>query len=397
VSDNKGPTLAFVYAVKELLAEGGPLPVNVAFVVEGEEENGSGGFREAVSDNIQWFDGTAAVIISNTLWVGERVPCLTYGMRGMISATLEVAGPGRDLHSGNDGGVISEPLVDLAKILATLHTPDGRIAVPGLTAGVRPGLLDDGALARLAASSEFSLGAYASSLGGASLLPPNTTPADLLRRRWTEPALSVCDVRVGDDAAAAGGDDPHYRFGPTRSSVIPRSAAAAVSLRFVPDQDADVLVAALRAHIERAAAGLSPANKASLRVKSVGHWWEADPASPAFTAAAAAIEGEWGTPPLLVREGGTMPVARALERMLGAPAVLVPFGAASDACHLANERVGRSNLRRGKNVVRELLRGLPAALAAAKEKEKQGGGAAPAAPADGAAAPAPPARRGRRK
>ena len=292
----------------------------------------------------------------------------------MISATLEVAGPARDLHSGNDGGVIAEPLVDLAKVLATLVDGRGRVAVPGLTAGVRPGLADDDALARVAASAEFSAAAYAAALGGHALLPPSippdALPTALLRRRWCEPALSVCDVRVGDDAAAAATADPHYRFGPTRSSVIPRSAAASVSIRFVPDQEPDKLIDALRAHVDAVFASLASPNTVSLRVKSVGHWWEADPASPAFTAAAGAIAGEWGTPPLLVREGGTMPVASLLERLLGARAVLIPFGQASDACHLANERLGRANLRRGKNVVRELLRALPGALAAAEGKKE---------------------------
>lgn len=84
--------MGFIYAVKELLGltPAGDLPVNVAFVFEGEEENGSGGFREAVAQNLRWFEGTQLILISNTLWVGERVPCLTYGMRGMISASVEV-------------------------------------------------------------------------------------------------------------------------------------------------------------------------------------------------------------------------------------------------------------------------------------------------------------------
>lgn len=83
-----GPVLAFVYAVKELLEEckqgGSCLPANVVFLIEGEEENGSTGFHEAVQQNLRWFQGTSLVVISNTLWVGERLPCLTYGMRGMI-------------------------------------------------------------------------------------------------------------------------------------------------------------------------------------------------------------------------------------------------------------------------------------------------------------------------
>ena len=513
-SDNKGPILAFFYAVKELLltsslknssgdgdgengngggGEGGAcaaaaaaaaaevsalaarhhlhtassqtatttaLPCNVVFVFEGEEENGSGGFEAAVAANLRWFEGTSAIVVSNTLWVGERVPCLTTGMRGMISASLEVRGPARDLHSGNDGGVIAEPLVDLAKLVATLtanpggggggtgagtgtgggggesapsllarptaeaeaDTADndksnkakakkaaaaaaaaaaaslspkkrkcppacghdhrdengdesfaapGAIAVPGFYDDVRPGMLPDDVADALAASGEFSADAYTRALGAPGFSLPRGAPAAaLLRRRWCEPALTVADVRVGDDAAAFGGGDTHYRFGPTRSSVIPRAAVATLSVRFVPNQDAEKLVAALRSHVEAEFAGLGSPNSVSLRVKSVGGWWEADTGSPLFSLARRVLAKEWsrssqlspmaaagfGQCPLLVREGGTMPVAATLERLLGAKALLIPFGASSDACHLANERIGRENLIRGKNVIRELLR-----------------------------------------
>lgn len=452
-SDNKGPILAFLFAVKEMLADnaaglcgvaaaaagagaaaaaasspatngapgattstpaasprttngGGatvPLPpgpgINVAFVFEGEEENGSGGFREAVSANAHWFAGTSLIIISNTLWVGESVPCLTYGMRGMIAASIEVRGPPKDLHSGNDGGVLAEPLADLAKVLASLVGPGGggsgggdakgpapsRVAVPGFYEGVRPGMLEP-ALARLAGSSEFSVAAYAAALG----LPPSATAgltaADVLRARWCEPTLSVCDVRVGDDAAAAGGgpggggsgacgheaghtsgasggEDPHYRFGPTRFSVIPRTAVGNVSIRYVPDQDPAVLIGALRDHVARVFAGLGSPNACTVRVRSVGDWWEADPGAPYFQLAERVLAAEWGVHPLFVREGGTMPVASALEQLLGAPALLLPFGQASDGCHLANERLKRANLMHGKNVIRGLLQELAATAA----------------------------------
>ena len=92
----QGPILAFIYAVKELLETSGSggLGCNVAFVFEGEEENGSAGFREAVSQNLRWFEGTRLAVISNTLWVGERTPCLTYGMRGMIAFSIDVKGEG---------------------------------------------------------------------------------------------------------------------------------------------------------------------------------------------------------------------------------------------------------------------------------------------------------------
>ena len=271
VSDNKGPVLAFLYAVRELLEEcrggGSSLPVNIAFLIEGgprveggegwgpsavplsltfetpssvlpthrshlparparparapllpgEEENGSIGFREAVQSNLRWFQGTELVIISNTLWVGEKVPCLTYGMRGMISLSIEVKGPSRDLHSGNEGGVFAEPLVDLSKVLASLVDSRNNIMVPGFSAGVQPDMLR-AAMGRLAAhSDEFSLGGYREALGVPDSLTTGRSESDLLNARWCQPSLSVVDVRVGT-AAEEGQSHQHYRFGPTRCS-----------------------------------------------------------------------------------------------------------------------------------------------------------------------------------
>ncbi|DBB02245.1 TPA: hypothetical protein ACH3X3_011267 [Trebouxia sp. C0006] len=353
-SDNKGPILAFIYAVKEMLEEGqgtdASLPVNVAFVFEGEEENGSVGFKDALLGNQHWLEGTQLVVISNTQWVGETMPCLTYGMRGMIALSIEVKGPERDIHSGNDGGVFNEPLSDLTKLLASLVDSRNNIMVPGFYSGVRPNTLG-AALQRLDGCHEFSLEGYREALG----IPKLASAANMrevLKARWCEPTLSVVDVRIGDED---GSGDSAYRFGPTRFSVIPRSAVGNVSIRFVPDQNADHLIAALRAHVDHEFNKLRSSNVMSVRVKSVGDWWEADPESKLFRLAERALAREWKVQPLFVREGGTMPVASTLEKMLAAPALLVPFGQASDNCHLANERLQRINLIKGKNVIKHLL------------------------------------------
>ncbi|KAK2079339.1 hypothetical protein QBZ16_003030 [Prototheca wickerhamii] len=367
-SDNKGPVLAFVYAVKELLrAPGSELPVNVAFLIEGEEENGSVGFHEAVSANLDWYEGTELVLISNTLWVGERVPCLTYGMRGMISASIEVTGPERDLHSGNEGGVFSEPLADLSKVLASLVDARPNILVPGFYDDVRPGMLDAAKSGLAAHGGEFSLQGYRAQIG-VQALSAGAGEWDLLSARWCQPSLSVVDVRVGEAAAGEWAGRRYYRFGPTRFSVIPRAAVGQVAVRFVPEQRPERLIELLRAHVRHEFAKLRSGNRVDLRVHSVGDWWEADPQAPLTRLAERVVREEWGAQPLLVREGGTMPVARKLERMLGAPVLMLPMGQASDNCHLANERIARVNLFRGKNVVKRLLRELP------KAELRHGGG-----------------------
>ena len=187
-SDNKGPILAFIFAVRELRdacsRAGRPLPVNVAFFFEGEEENGSTGSQEVLQAHLPWFQGSRLVVISNTLWLGESRPCLTYGMRGMISLSIEarprrlgfgtislarccgltaarcptalpltslaptslplylplkcaqqISGPERDIHSGNDGGVFNEPMSDLVKLLAGLVDASCHVLIPARPAG----------------------------------------------------------------------------------------------------------------------------------------------------------------------------------------------------------------------------------------------------------------------
>ncbi|EFJ51074.1 hypothetical protein VOLCADRAFT_57861, partial [Volvox carteri f. nagariensis] len=345
VSDNKASTGAWCAGGRL-----GRLPVNVAFIFEGEEENGSRGFSHAIMRNLSWFEGTQLIIISNTLWVGENVPCLTYGMRGMLSLTVQITGPERDLHSGNDGGVFAEPMVDLLRVMATLVGSGGKVQIDGFYDNVEPSLIDL-AWDSLKDSEEFSLEGYKAALGVPALTaPPNKR--DLLVTRWCRPSLSVVDMRPGAPVGMPG-----QQSEPTSTcySVIPKAAQGKVSVRFVPNQDADQLVACLRNHVEQSFAALGSSNKIDLHVEARGKWWEVWQGSPWLAMAEAAIHKEWGVHPLYVREGGTMPVASYLERVLCAPAIMIPMGQSSDNCHLANERIRRTNLFKGKNVIRRLL------------------------------------------
>ena len=112
-----------------------------SLVRAGEEEIGSSSLESVVRENRQWFTETKLIIISNSQWIGDRLPCLTYGMRGMICLTVRVDGAGRDLHSGNDGGVFNEPMADLCRLLATLVDSQHNILVPGFYDDVADDLL----------------------------------------------------------------------------------------------------------------------------------------------------------------------------------------------------------------------------------------------------------------
>lgn len=146
-SDNKGPILAMVFAVKELLdrREGeacAGLPCNLSFIFEGEEEIGSPGLAAVVESHPSWFSDARLIVISNSQWIGDELPCLTLGMRGMLCMTVRVDGGSRDLHSGNDGGVFNEPMVDLVRVMASLVDSHHNILVPGFYDDVDPQLLD---------------------------------------------------------------------------------------------------------------------------------------------------------------------------------------------------------------------------------------------------------------
>lgn len=238
--------------------------------------------------------------------------------------------------------------------------------IPGFSEQVAPSLVD---LAweslQQHGQGEFSRDGYQAALGVPALTPPPGAK-NLLEARWCRPSLSIVDMRPSaknptrSSSAAAGGaaaDDRSvcYRFGPTRFSVIPHSAVAKISVRFVARQDPKHIVSCLRNHVHTQFAKLGSPNSVSVTVDALGNWWEADVRSKWMVMAEAAIRREWGCEPLFVREGGTMPVASVLEKLLSAPAIMIPLGQSSDAPHLANERIRRVNLIKGKGVIRALL------------------------------------------
>jgi len=176
--------------------------------------------------------------------------------------------------------------------------------------------------------------------------------ADLLRQRWAQPSLSIVDIRLADE------HHHHHRkvrYGPTKFSVIPAKAIGKVSIRFVPKQDPDSLLHALKTHVDHEFHKLRSANDVRVIKHNEGRWWEADMSGDLMKCAETAIRDVWGVDPLHVREGGTMPVTSTMERLFQAPALLIPFGQASDSTHLPNERLCRDNLLRGRDVIRRLL------------------------------------------
>eukprot|EP00850_Spirogloea_muscicola_P002699 SM000010S04337 [mRNA] locus=s10:1062363:1070596:- [translate_table: standard] len=334
VSDSKGPLVASIFAVKELVTSG-ELKANVIFIIDGMQESGSQGFREAVQANLEWFEGTGFILSASGSWFNDEYPCLTYGMRGLICLEVEVDGPAKDLHSGTDGGAFSEPMNDLVTVLSHLVDSNNMILIPGFYDDVKP--LDDEEAA-LYEELSFQLEDYKVASGLRALAA--SSPKDVLLNRWRNPSLSI----TGIDSAAHGW------------SVIPRSCTARVCIRHVPDQNPERLVDKFRGHINHEFAKLrSVGNKINVRVAHVGDWWLADPNCHFYKTAEKAIEKQWGMRPMYVREGGTLPVLPFLEKVLGAPALQLPISQATDHSAPQNERLRWMNFVRGKEVIRDLL------------------------------------------
>ncbi|BGP27612.1 hypothetical protein JCM10295v2_006586 [Rhodotorula toruloides] len=330
VSDNKGPVLAVAAAAAELRRRQ-EMEVDLVMLVEGEEETGSAGFQEAIRKNRDLIGDVDVILVSNSYWLGEDVPCLTFGLRGVIHASVESA-ISKPIHSGIEGGATAEPLNDLIRVIAGLTDADGRVRIPGFLDDVRKMLPAEHKLY------EKIVERY-KNLNGTAKLASHSSVSDPLKaliNRWRQPALSVHNVEVP---------------GPAQKSLIPNSASAAISIRIVPDQSLDDIVSKLKSHLEKSFRSLRTQNKLSVEINHVADWWIGDLDSPFVSAMAECISSQWKVDPLFIREGGSIPSLPFLEREFAADAIHFPMGTSTDSAHLPDERIQVLSLENGKAIV----------------------------------------------
>ncbi|KAI9489794.1 WD40-repeat-containing domain protein [Zychaea mexicana] len=373
-SDNKGPVLASIFAVYELLKEG-QLDVNVIFLVEGEEENGSLGFQDAVNKYKDLFADVDLILLSNSYWLGEDVPCITYGLRGVIHASIKISNTLSDLHSGVEGGAVSEPLIDLIHVTGRLVDNNKHVLVPGFYDDVsqvtdaEKRLYDpivtwlqtsETALSQsrtqhsAITSPTLSDKSKTDSDSPCSDKRPNIRPTQYpldtdrlkqeLMARWRFPTLSVHKIDVSI----------------SNRTIIPRCATACVSMRIVPDQSIEDIAAKFEDYVRQVFADMNSENEISVEIQSSAEYWLGNPESRYFKAVEKAIHKEWNMKPLYIREGGSIPAVRFLEKFCNAPAVHLPMGQASDQAHLHNERIRLRNLHAGRRIIKSLLQDLAA-------------------------------------
>lgn len=333
VSDNKGPTLAAFYAVLDLHKKG-ELPIDVVFVIEGEEECGSIGFQEVINKNKDSIGVVDYILLSNSYWLEDEVPCLNYGLRGVLNASLSVTSEKPDRHSGVDGGVSKEPTMDLIQILGQLTCPNlNKIQIPGFYDDVLP--IDETELQLYQKIKDVS---RSQNLSNADL--------DTLLAKWRNPSLTIHRLDVS---------------GPKNNTVISKRAQASVSIRVVPNQDLHKIKEKFSSYMQKCFDALKTENELKIDIFHEAEPWLGNPNNLVFKILYQNIKKNWGPTypdPLFIREGGSIPSIRFLEKTFNAPAAQIPCGQASDNAHLKDEKLRIINLFKLRSILADSFRDL---------------------------------------
>lgn len=330
-SDDKGPMLAALGAVERLLDERGSLPVNVRILLEGEEEIGSPSLEPALIAHRDALRADVAISADGAMWSAEQ-PSVNVAARGMLAVEVSVRGPSADLHSGRHGGAVLNPLQALAEILATLHRPDGAIAVDGFMDDVVDLTGDD----RFEiAEMPFDERAYRAEVGAPRLHGQNGyTPLERLTAR---PTLEISQIEGGG-----------------RYTVIPAVARAYLTCRLVPDQDPQRIAAAIARHVLGRCPDGVTASVEEVPGGIPAYAMRRD--HPALAAAEEALRAVYpGRRVLRTRAGGTLPAAVLLRRALGLDTLLFSFSSSDEGFHGPNEFFRLSRLREGTDAWARLL------------------------------------------
>jgi len=325
-ADDKGQLYMHVKAVEALRAAYGGLPLNVKFIVEGEEEVGGASISKYVGENKERLKADVA-LVSDTALYAEGMPTLCIGLRGLVYLEIEAGGPGKDLHSGLYGGAAPNAVYGLIELLAKAKNADGVIQIPGVTDHVKAP-----AAAELESwkSLPFSEEQFLEREVGATKLTGE--PAfSVLERVWARPTFEVHGIGGGFTGAGA-------------KTVIPAKATAKVSLRLVPHQNPDDVIAAVKEWVRvNAPAGI----RTEVRVLSASPAVLVDPDHAAIQVAAEAFSDVLGSRTVLIRSGGSIPIVGDFARHLGIPTVLMGFGLPDDALHSPNEKFKLDNFYSG--------------------------------------------------
>lgn len=322
--DDKGQMFMHVKAL-EVMLKTNTLPCNVKLMIEGEEEVGSanlGGFLKSNKEKLK----ADVILISDTSIIANDTPSIDVGLRGLAYMEVEVTGPNRDLHSGVYGGGVANPVNVLCKMIASLQDENNHITIPGFYDNVM--VLSDAERADLN-KAPFNVDAYKKDLDINDI--QGEKGYTTLERTGIRPTLDVNGIWGGYTGEGA-------------KTVLPSKAYAKISMRLVPNQTSEEISNKFAEHFKKIA-------PPSVKVK-VSHHHGGEPvvvstSSPAYLAAAKAMEETYGKQPIPTRGGGSIPIVALFKSVLGLDSVLFGFGLDSDALHSPNEHYGLFNYYKG--------------------------------------------------
>ena len=340
-TDDKGPVLGWLIAIRILQKLGIDIPVNLKFCFEGMEESGSEGLDELIEKRKgDFFTGVDYVCISDSYWLGKTKPCLGYGLRGISYFFVEIESSTKDLHSGVFGGTVHEAMSDLIYVLSRLIDEKGNILIPGLMDDVVPLSPAEEALYD---SIDFDMEDYKQEIGVKKLLTSvDGSKNKTLMGRWRYPSLSIHGIQGAFDGEGA-------------KTVIPRKVVGKFSVRLVPNQTPEKVEAIVVNYVNDVFKTRNSPNHMKAFMFHGGRPWMTDPTSANFRAGAAATKRVYGVEPDYTREGGSIPVTISFQEATGKDVLLLPMGASDDGAHSQNEKIDVRNYMEGIKVMAAYL------------------------------------------
>ncbi len=324
-TDDKGQLFVHVKALESYLSASGGAPVNVKFLIEGEEEVASPNLAPFVREHLDLLRSDVCVISDSSMRTVEE-PAITHSLRGMTYLEVEVRGPREDLHSGFFGGAVHNPAVALVELLSTLYEPDGTVAVAGFYDDVVP--LTDEERAMIAKTD----------LTDADLLEATGAPA-----AWGDERFTVRERVSARPTLDINGMWSGYT-GPGPKTIIPATAGAKLSSRLVANQDPHRVFEQIEAHLKERA----PETVAvEVRLLTTGRPALVPFDLPEMQAAVRAYERGWGYTPVFTRGGGSIPVVADIVDLMQIPVVMMGYGLDSDGLHAPNEHYSLEMFARG--------------------------------------------------
>jgi acetylornithine deacetylase/succinyl-diaminopimelate desuccinylase-like protein len=333
-SDDKGQVYAHIKGAESLLKTTQSLPVNLKFLIEGEEEIGSPNLSPFIE--VHKHDLAAdVVLISDGAMFAPQTPTITYGLKGLAYIEVHVKTANRDLHSGGFGGGVPNPINQLAKMIGKLHDDNERVTVPGFYDAV----IDISDAEKEAfAKVPFDEKTFCDEIGVTAT--PGEAGYSLLERLWARPTLDCNGIKGGFQGEGA-------------KTVIAREASAKISCRLVPDQDPEDIAQKLGNYLKQ----IAPAGvEVTITNLHGGYPALTSIDSKSVRAAARALQVVYGRDPLFTRTGGTIPVVSTFQNILASEVVLVGFGLNSDAAHSPNEKFDLVNYYKGIETSAALLK-----------------------------------------